>query len=144
MQTVGHYIHLHMLLTREEIVQYFEQENTMYGKELILDMHDCDPTRFTKLRIEAFMITLCEKIDMEREDLHFWTELDTTMPDHLFGISACQFIRTSNIVIHTLGRMRRIYLNIFSCKDFDAYEAEGVATKFFKGVVTNHTVVIRD
>ncbi len=143
MQTVGHNVYLRMLLTREEIVQHFEQENAMYGKELILDMHDCDPTRFTKLRIEAFMITLCEKIDMEREVLHFWVIDNPEQPDHLIGTSACQFIRTSNVVIHTLDKMRRVYLNIFSCKDFDQETAKAVCLNFFRGYIKNQTVVDR-
>lgn len=96
--------------------------NTSYGKECIIDLSDCFfPTRQS---IEDFCIALCNLIDMEREDIYFWDydgypEEYEAAPNHLKGISAVQFIKTSSIVIHSLDAMRRIYLNIFSCKDFD-------------------------
>ena len=43
-----------------------------YGRELILDLHECDPCKFTRESIAEFMIELCELIDMERCELHFW------------------------------------------------------------------------
>ncbi len=45
-----------------------------YGKELILDLHDCDPGRFTRSVIRAYFQDLCHAIDMEPCDLHFWDD----------------------------------------------------------------------
>ena len=62
-----------------------------YGKELILDLYDCDSLRFTRKHIGDFFKQLCELIDMEREDLHWWDyegepeEYDKA-PEHLKGI----------------------------------------------------------
>jgi S-adenosylmethionine decarboxylase len=114
-----------------------------YGKELILDLHDCKPDkdgRFTRGLIEVFMEELCDAIDMERHDLHFWDyegEEDEYQeaPTHLRGTSAIQFITTSNVTIHTLDDMRRVYLNIFSCKDFDAEVAKRKAVDMFGGKI---------
>lgn len=114
----------------------------MYGKELILDIHNCDTSNFTRDGIEKFMVDLCKEIKMEREDLHFWDyngDIDEyrKAPDHLKGTTAVQFIRTSNIVIHTLDVLMRAYINIFSCKDFDISIATQVCLHYFGGNVVN-------
>ena len=121
---------------------------TAYGKELILDLHGCDWTKFNRFHLQVFFEELCELIDMEREDLHFWDDQDTPeeekeTEDHLIGTSAIQFIRTSNITIHTLDKMKRVYLNIFSCKDFDEDEAAEFCATYFCGTVVQKTVVER-
>lgn len=120
-----------------------------YGKELILDMHEVKNTKlFTRRGIKKFMIELCDIIDMKREDLHFWDELYTPKKDrfteeHLIGTSAVQFITTSNITIHTLDKMKRIYLNIFSCKNFEEKDVRDFCKNYFNGKVVNCNIVKR-
>ncbi len=114
-----------------------------YGKELILDLHNCDVSRFNRHGITMYFIQLCKLIEMEREDLHFWDyEGDPdgykNAPLHLKGISAIQFISTSNITIHTLDVLKKIYLNIFSCKEFDPDVAKDFTEKTFKGRTVNN------
>lgn len=119
-----------------------------YGKELILDLHDCDPTTFTRESIEEYFIQMCIKIDMKRCELFFWDDFGLppeecqTLP-HLKGTSAVQFIMTSNITIHTIDIMKRVYLNIFSCKDFDPEIVEGFSLEWFAGKTINKVVVDR-
>ena len=119
----------------------------MYGKELILDLDNCDPGTFTRESIERFFVDLCVDIGMERCEMHFWDYEDPAekqaAPDHLAGTSAIQFITTSNVTIHTLDRLGEVYLNIFSCKDFDASEVEKVAREWFAGRTTGKTVIQR-
>ncbi len=87
-------------------------------------------------------------IDMERCELFWWDdyglpeEEKQTQP-HLKGTSAVQFIMTSNITIHTLDLMGNVYLNIFSCKDFDTKKAADFSRKFFEGRVVNAKTIIR-
>ena len=107
-----------------------------YGKELILDLHECDVSKFTRESIEQFFIGLCDLIEMERCGLHFWDykgdqEGYDEAADHLKGISAIQFISTSNIMIHTLDVLERVYLNIFSCKEFNTYKASKFSIEWF-------------
>lgn len=123
-------------------------KNNDYGKELILDVHGCDITRFNRQGLRRFFVELCELIDMERADLHFWDyegiedEKDQA-PAHLAGTSAVQFIMTSNIVVHTLDKLQRIYVNIFSCKDFKADEVQSFVEDFFNGKTVNNKEVRR-
>lgn len=114
----------------------------MYGKELILDIHDCDASKFTRKSIEQFLRELCVLIDMERQDLHFWDydgepEKYKEAADHLKGISCIQFITTSNITIHALDVLEKIFINIFSCKDFDQEIMAIFTAEFFGGKIVN-------
>ena len=119
-----------------------------YGQELILDLHDCDPRRFKRSSIQAFCAELCELIDMERCDLHFWDDVGVPIEEQQTdpktkGTRAVQFILTSTIVIHTLDLMKAAYVNIFSCKDFDADEAAAFTAKWFASTDWNSQVVTR-
>lgn len=119
----------------------------MYGKELILDLHGCDPSLFTRSAIKAFLKSLCDLIEMERCDLHFWDYEDAKekegAPPHLAGTSVVQFIKTSNITIHTLDKLCAVYLNIFSCKEFDPQKVVMFAYSFFKAKSHLQTLVER-
>ncbi len=111
-------------------------KNTPYGYELILDLHGCDVSTFTRESIGKYMVTLCEEIKMEREDLHFWDyegvpEEERPTEAHLLGTSAVQFISTSDIVIHALDLLKAVYINIFSCKCYNKDIAEKITKEWF-------------
>lgn len=119
-----------------------------YGKELIIDIHGCDVSTFNRESIEKYFIELCELIDMQREDLHFWDdegvpEEEKRTEPHVVGISAVQFILTSSVTIHALTLMRAIYVNIFSCKEFNSAHAKSFTQKWFMGKIIKETEVER-
>lgn len=119
-----------------------------YGTELILDLHECDPNTFNRKDIKKYFVELCKLIDMERAKLSWWDD-HGVHPDeqqtepHLKGTTAVQFIMTSNIVIHTLDLLGAVYVNVFSCKDFDPEVASDFTAKWFKGKVVNSHVIDR-
>ncbi|MHC4574709.1 MAG: S-adenosylmethionine decarboxylase family protein [Planctomycetota bacterium] len=113
-----------------------DESRKPYGYELIMDLHACDVGKFNRKSIGEYMVAVCEAIDMEREDLHFWD--DEGVPEeelpkeaHLLGTSAVQFIKTSNIVIHTLELLQAAYINIFTCKPFDSKVAQELTKQWF-------------
>jgi len=113
-----------------------------YGKELILDLHNCDSSLFTRGNIENFFIDLCSEIDMERGDLYFWDDVgvpeEEKQTDPITkGTSAVQFILTSSIVIHTLDELENVYINLFSCKDFESKVVGDISVYYFDGDVVN-------
>ena len=119
-----------------------------YGMELLLDLHACDPTTFTRDSLSAFLEELCALIDMERCDLHFWDDLGVPLEEQqkdmkTKGTSVVQFILTSTIVIHTLDLMKAAYINIFSCKEFDSGEATRFAVQWFESRDFVANVVVR-
>lgn len=73
---------------------------------------------------------------MKRQALHFWDDVGVpeenheTSP-HTQATSAVQFILTSSIVIHALDQLGAVYVNIFSCKDFDPKAAEHFTVEWF-------------
>ena len=106
-------------------------DSTHYGMELIVDAHDCDPSLMTRKKIRAFLDLLITTLDVERaKPPFFWME-DTPIP-HLQGLSCIQFIKTSNITIHTLDITHSMYMNIFSCKFFDRFAVEELVRCYFK------------
>jgi S-adenosylmethionine/arginine decarboxylase-like enzyme len=114
----------------------FKSTSKPYGFELILDLHDCDPSTFTRTSLRRYFAYICKAIDMKRCELHFWddygvpTEERQNLP-HTKGTSAIQFILTSNITIHTLDLLKAVYVNIFSCKPYDKKIAEKITKKWF-------------
>ena len=119
-----------------------------YGKELILDLHNCNVDQFTRKHIKKYFIKLCNLINMEREDLHFWDYAGQKKeykkaPDHLKGTSAIQFISTSNITIHTLDKLQKVFVNIFSCKDFDENDVSQFTQTWFNGIIINKQIIRR-
>ncbi len=96
---------------------------TPYGYECVIDVHDV-ARQFDRNALTDFFADLCDLIGMEREDLFFWdydgepVEYEAA-PAHLKGTSAVQFIKTSNITVHSLDELGHFYLNVFSCRSFD-------------------------
>jgi len=119
-----------------------------YGKELILDLHNCETRYFNRDGIEIYFDELCHSIKMEPCKLVWWDDLYTPKKDkvtepHLVGTSAVQFIKTSNITIHTLDILKRVYVNIFSCKEFNASYAKRYTKNYFGGKIVASTIIKR-
>lgn len=120
-----------------------------YGKELILDLHDCNVETFTRESIGNYFDELCELIDMQAQNRHFWD--DEGLPPEecqtnpkTCGVSAVQFILTSTIVVHSLTKLGRVYVNIFSCKDFNIKDAREFTIKWFGARIYRDTTVVRE
>ena len=119
-----------------------------YGKELILDLHNCDPETFNRKKIKKYFKDICKAIDMKRSKLTWWDDYNIPEEEkqtepHLKGTSAVQFIMTSNITIHTLDLLGAVYINIFSCKDFDCEIAKKFTANWFKGNIVNSLEIDR-
>lgn len=119
-----------------------------YGYELLLDLHNCDPLIFNRNSIDQFFTELCELIDMEKCEVHFWDDIGVPLEEqqtepHTKGTSAVCFILTSTIVIHTLDLLRTVYVNIFSCKSYDPEVAAEFTKKWFRGDIRNSTFIER-
>jgi S-adenosylmethionine decarboxylase len=120
----------------------------VYGKELIIDLHDCDPSTFNRKSIKEYFDKLCKKIKMKQEKLVWWDDYRVPIEErqtkpHLKGTSAVQFIKTSNITIHTLDILKKAYINIFSCKNFNEDVARYFTEDWFRGKVEKWNVLER-
>jgi len=108
-------------------------EKKPYGFELMLDLVNCDISTFTRDSLDHFFTQLCSLTKMTKVTVYFWDEdrFDPSNTDNVAGISAVCFIETSNITIHALDRLREVYINLFTCKEFDVEAATEFARSWF-------------
>ncbi len=125
-----------------------ELKISMYGLELIMDLKGCDISTFTRESIGNYFNEICELIDMQQGDRHFWD--DEGLPPEecqtnpkTCGVSAVQFILTSTIVVHTLTKLGDVYVNIFSCKEFDVKVAECFTRRWFSAKTCHSNTIGR-
>jgi S-adenosylmethionine decarboxylase len=115
----------------------------MWGKHLILDCAGCptiliaDPDN-----IRDFVKTLVPAIDMKAVGEPVIEYLDPN--PYLAGYSLMQLIETSSITGHFCDASGEAYLDIFSCKDFNARDALDVVTTYFAPDKCMTTVLVRD
>ncbi len=113
-----------------------------YGKELIVDLHNCDIFTFNRKSLDAYFERICKIINMQKCERYFWDDIGVSEEErqtkpHLKGTSAIQFILTSNITIHTLSLLQKVFINIFSCKDFDVDIAVKFSREWFGGRIAH-------
>lgn len=113
-----------------------------YGKELVLDLHECDPARFTEMSVGNWFHQVCWSTDMVPVKAYYWEDSGNIEP-HLNGISAIQFISTSSIVIHASTDLRQAHINVFACKDFDAELVAEISKLWFGGKIVSQHVLER-
>ena len=118
-------------------------DDGVYGIEAIFDFHDCDVSKFTAEDLTNFVNQIIEIAGMEAHgDPMIWED-HNAQELHLQGTSVFQWIKTSNIVIHTLTLTKLVLLNLFSCKPFDAQKVREFGENFFKAGRVSTTIVIR-
>ena len=104
----------------------------IFGQELILDLYDCDhETICSGKKIKEFSEKLCDLIEMKRYGEPF-IERFAEHSQIAAGYSLAQMIETSLVSGHFSEYWNRVYLNIFSCKEFDANKATNFAKEFFR------------
>lgn len=99
-----------------------------YGKHQIVNAARCNERLLDKAVIAQFMTDLVDRIDM----VAFGDPIVERFGEGIeVGISAVQLIQTSAIVIHTNDNARDLYLDVFSCKDFDADTVSAIVNEYF-------------
>ena len=131
-----------------EIDSSKEKLVSAYGHELILDLHGCNPETFTRDHLDRYFTELCDLIDMEKCQVHFWDDMGVPPEERQTspltkGTSAVCFILTSTIVVHTLDDLGAVYVNIFSCKEFDSGVAANFTEEWFEADPCKPTFIKR-
>lgn len=93
-------------------------ENDNFGQHLTLDLSGCNQLKLidTSL-IYDFLINLASVIKMNIITLPYvvkWLDPSTKIP----GVSGFTMIAESHISIHTYPEKRKLYADIFSCRNF--------------------------
>ncbi|MDP2812528.1 MAG: S-adenosylmethionine decarboxylase [bacterium] len=102
----------------------------IWGQLLSIDLYDCDRYALThKKELGKFCLALCKEIKM----VPYGKPIVKRFGDgELEGNSAVQLIYTSNITVHCDEIYNRVFIDIFSCKTFNAPRAKKFCQNFFK------------
>lgn len=113
-------------ITREE----YEAQKA-WGLLASINLYQCNKEKITTPQVmKDFVMALCKEIDMKP---HGEPLIQKFAEGALEGYSVLQFIETSSITIHFDDKMGdRAFIDIFSCKYFDAAKAKEFAQKYFE------------
>lgn len=119
----------------------YQQENA-WGLLSSVDLHECDADTIRDAeRIKQFVAELCERIKMKRfgecQVVNFGED------ERVAGYSMVQLIETSCISAHFANQTNAVYLDIFSCKYYNPYEAAEFAKEFFGAKDYGMTYLLR-
>jgi S-adenosylmethionine/arginine decarboxylase-like enzyme len=104
---------------------------TPWGVLAAIDLHGCERARLADPEtIRRFVSAVIAAIDMRA---HGPLMLDRFGDGELEGWSALQFIETSSITLHADELSGRCFVDVFSCRPFDADVAAGLASEHFGG-----------
>ena len=112
-----------------------------WGKLTAINLNSCNNKIRNKKEIKKFIQKLCVLINMEKVGP---TKVKKFGEGELKGYSAFQFIKTSSITCHFDEMQNRAFIDIFSCKDFNAKKATNFAKKFFGAEETQLKILIRE
>lgn len=115
----------------------------MWGKHLIIDMSAGDRERVQSAQhISRFVETLVEAIGMQGYGAPLLEHFSEHVPEAA-GYSLVQLIETSAITGHFCDLSGDAYIDIFSCKDFDAELAVEVVRAAFRPQHINFITLVR-
>ena len=110
-----------------------------WGKHLIVNAANCTSSTIrSRENIYKFTKHLVNRIDMvaygEPQIIMFGT-------GNKKGYTLVQLIETSNITAHFVEETNDMYLDVFSCKDFDPHAVVGLLGEYFQPVnVSTHVI----
>ena len=118
-------------------------ERPPWGLLSCIDLYDCDPDIIRDAEaIKDFVVQLCDLIKMKRfgktQVIHFGED------ERVAGYSMTQLIETSLISAHFANQSNTTYLDVFSCKTYDAEVVADFAKKFFKARKVRRQTIYRE
>ena len=101
-----------------------------WGYHLILDCSGCNLEKIkSKSNIWAFVRTTIKRVNMKA---HGDTIIENLLPGtDNEGYSVLQMITTSNITAHFVNKTGDAYIDLFSCKEFEAEIVIATVKEFF-------------
>lgn len=100
-----------------------------WGYSLSMDLIGCDPATIrSKQKIQEYVIQLCKLIDMKR---HGDVMIEHFGSGNKEGFTMVQLIETSNVTAHFANDIECAFIDLFSCKEFNANEVASFTKEFF-------------
>jgi S-adenosylmethionine/arginine decarboxylase-like enzyme len=112
-----------------------------WGKHAIFNLYRCNPYHIRcPVRIKEFSKQIVKGIDMvaygEPQIVNFGT-------GNKAGYTLVQLIETSNICAHFVNEEKAIYLDVFSCKEFDPEIVKDLVVEYFYAANIRPTWMVR-
>ncbi len=115
-----------------------------WGKSVAIDLLDCPHEMIdNKDTVLDFIQKVIKYIDMKAHGPTYIERFGEIGKHPGPGYSAMQFIETSSITIHCDEFDNRVFIDIFSCKDFDADAAAQFSKEYFKAKEIKYTPLER-
>ena len=106
-----------------------------------IDLQGCNSIIIKdKKSVAIFAKGLCAAIKMKP---HKKAMIERFGKGHLKGLSMFQFIETSSLSAHFDEQKSRAFIDIFSCKRYDARKAASFCKNFFKARKEKHFSITR-
>lgn len=124
----------------DQVVKQYKDTKAM-GLCTAIDLKDCKlEIMQDKEAVTRYSSTLVKLLDMEPVG-----ELQIAKfgNDGLYGFSFSQFIMTSLLSGHFIEKTRSIYIDVFSCKEYDPKKIVEFSELYFEGKAANVRVTIR-
>jgi S-adenosylmethionine/arginine decarboxylase-like enzyme len=115
--------------------------NRAWGLSCAFDFNEADKGKISNpSTVKQFIKELCDAIKMKMYG-ETWIEKFASHDEKLFGITVLQAIETSSITAHFAENIGEIYLDVFSCAEYDPQVVLNFTEKFFscKGKIINNS-----
>lgn len=117
---------------------------TEYGPHLTLDLQNCNRKKLEDLDfIFKILDTLPSKIGMTKITAPYVFKYTDGVVEDDWGITGFVVIAESHISIHTYPTKNYVFMDIFSCKEFDTEEAVKLIIRAFEAKKIDKNVVRR-
>lgn len=118
-------------------------ENKFFGPHLTLDLSKCNKEKLSDYRfIFDLLNELPNKIGMTKITQPYVFPYDGLIPEDK-GITGIVIIAESHISIHTFQEKDYVFIDLFSCKNFDVDFAKNYLIEAFEAVDVSVNVVER-
>jgi len=111
-----------------------------WGYHQILNLYGCDKDLMGVEHIKEVMTGVCKVVDMIP---HGEPIADRFGEGRLEGNSGMMFIETSTITIHTDETEDRVFVDIFSCQDFNRKKSREYINKAFRAKIDTEVFMER-
>lgn len=111
-----------------------------YGQHMMASLAGCNNNLLETIKIAEYFKELVQAIDMVAYGDPLIARFGSGIEE---GISGVQLIETSAITIHTNDMALDLYLDVFSCKEYDNQIVLDITHKYFSPREVSYEVVLR-
>lgn len=125
----------------KSLIKYYEANN-YWGLAASIDVQNCNPLLIRSAdAIKQYVIQLCDLIKMKR--FQDTCVVNFGEDERVAGYSMVQLIETSLISGHFANLTNNAYIDIFSCKVYDPYQAAEFTKQFFNASEMSVNITFR-